>query len=72
GVIRAIYWSKDPADLSPVVVSLPARIVLLVCAAAMLYLGLFPNRLVQQTQQAVQVLNVVSAKVAVQAPALHP
>ena len=58
GVIRAIYWSKDPADLSPVKVSLSARIVLLVCAAGILYLGLFPNRAVKETQLAVQVLRI--------------
>lgn len=70
GVIRAIYWSKDPADLSPVNVSLPARAVLLVCAGGMLYLGLFPNRAVQQTQFAVQVLKINSPVAKIPAP--HP
>ncbi len=58
GVIRAMYWSKDPTDLSPVKVSLSARAVLLFCAAGMLYLGLSPNRLVQQAQDSVQVLRI--------------
>lgn len=71
GVIRAIYWSKDPADLSPVVVSLPAKAVLLVCASGMLYLGLFPNRLVQETQTAVQVLRINSPVADIQKAVRH-
>lgn len=70
GVIRAIYWSKESTDLSPISVSIPARLVLVVCAAGMLYLGLLPNRVVQQTQLAVQVLRI-NASVA-QIPAQHP
>ena len=54
GVIRAIYWSKDPADLSPIEVSLPARISLYACIAGMLFLGLFPNWLVENARAAVQ------------------
>ena len=54
GVIRAIYWSKDPADLSPIVVSLPARISLYVCIAGMFFLGLFPNLLVETAGEAVK------------------
>ena len=70
GVIRAVYWSKDPTDLSPVQVSQPARAVLLVCVGGMLYLGLFPNRAVQQTQLAVQVLKINSPVAGI--PATHP
>ncbi|MEO6181748.1 MAG: NADH-quinone oxidoreductase subunit N, partial [Verrucomicrobiota bacterium] len=71
GVIRAIYWSKEPADLSPIPVSIPARIVLLVCAAGMLYLGIFPNKPVEQTQLAVQVLQIKSPVVEIQKAARH-
>ncbi len=42
GVIRAIYWSKEPADLSPLTVSLPLKVSLGVCIAGMLYLGVYP------------------------------
>src|SRR5262249_50310806 len=42
GVIRTIYWSRDPADLSPIPVPLPLKISLYACIAGMLYLGLFP------------------------------
>ncbi len=72
GVIRAIYWSKDPADLSPVIVSLSAKAVLIVCAVGMLYLGLFPNRAVQQTQLAVQVLRINLPVAEIQKEARHP
>jgi NADH-quinone oxidoreductase subunit N len=56
GVIRAIYWSKEATDLSPIPVSPAVRLALYGCAAGMLYLGLFPNALVQITARAVAVL----------------
>jgi NADH-quinone oxidoreductase subunit N len=43
GVIRAIYWAKDPDDLSTITVSTPMKLSLGVCIAAMLYLGIFPD-----------------------------
>lgn len=43
GIIRAIYWSKDPADLSPLTVSLPLKFSLGACVAGMLYLGIYPS-----------------------------
>ncbi|HXC97769.1 MAG TPA: NADH-quinone oxidoreductase subunit N [Verrucomicrobiae bacterium] len=56
GVIRAIYWSKEAPDLSPIPISPAVRIALYGCGAGMLYLGLFPNTLVEVTTQAVAVL----------------
>ena len=56
GVIRAIYWSKDPADLSPIEVPYPIRLTLYACMAGMLYLGIFPSAALQLTTQAVRVL----------------
>ena len=56
GVIRAIYWSRHPTDLSPIPVSKPLRVALYACIAGMFYLGMFPGALVNLTQQAVQVL----------------
>ena len=56
GVVRAIYWSSDPSDLSPIVVSKPIRITLYGCIAGMLYLGLFPNRILEAATQAVKLL----------------
>lgn len=56
GVIRAMYWAKDPADLSPIHVSMPLRICLLVCIAGMLYLGIFPECVWTSASEAVKAL----------------
>jgi NADH-quinone oxidoreductase subunit N len=56
GVVRAIYWSKEVTDLSPIPVSPAIKLALYGCGAGMLYLGLFPNTLVEITTQAVAVL----------------
>ena len=56
GVVRAIYWSGDAADLSPIQVSKPIRVSLYGCIAGMLYLGLFPNGLLEAATQAVKLL----------------
>ena len=52
GVVRAIYWSDDPADLSPIQISTPIRITIYGCIAGMLYLGLFPNGILDAATQA--------------------
>ena len=56
GVIRAVYWSKEPADLSPISISTPMKFTLGVCIAGMLYLGLFPNAALTVAEQAVYAL----------------
>jgi NADH:ubiquinone oxidoreductase subunit 2 (subunit N) len=44
GVIRAIYWSKDAPDLSPIPLSAPAKVFHLgLCIAGMFWIGMFPN-----------------------------
>jgi len=43
GVIRAIYWSREPGDVSPLAVSVPLRLSLATCILGMLYLGIYPN-----------------------------
>ena len=45
GVVRAIYWAQEPAGLSPIVVPWPMRISLGVCMLGMLWLGVYPNTL---------------------------
>ena len=55
GVIRAIYWSQETPDLSPIPISWPARLAIFVCIGGMFYLGLFPNALLGLTEQAVTV-----------------
>ena len=56
GVVRAIYWSNDATDLSPIPVSRPIRVTIYGCIAGMLYLGLFPGPLVHLATEAVKVL----------------
>jgi NADH-quinone oxidoreductase subunit N len=58
GVVRAIYWSKDATDLSPIPVSLPIKIAIYACVVGMLYLGLYPNAAVNLADKAVAVLRV--------------
>ncbi len=43
GVIRAIYWSKDVADFTPIPLSAPAKLTAWACIAGMFWLGLFPD-----------------------------
>ncbi|HWQ90680.1 MAG TPA: NADH-quinone oxidoreductase subunit N, partial [Clostridia bacterium] len=56
GVIRAIYWSKDAADLTPLKPSKPIRVSLYACVAGMFFLGLFPGTFVNLANEAVRVL----------------
>jgi NADH-quinone oxidoreductase subunit N len=53
GVVRVIYWSKDPAGLSPIALSTPIKAALVACIAGMLILGLFPNPVVNASLNAV-------------------
>ena len=56
GVVRAIYWSSDAADLSPIHISKPTRVSIYACIAGMFYLGLFPSTLLDLAAVAVKVL----------------
>src|SRR5581483_7681709 len=58
GVVRAIYWSKETPDLSPIEISLPAKLAIYVCVLGMLYLGMFPNTAVDLAAKAVAVLKM--------------
>ena len=57
GVIRAIYWSKDVMDATPIVLSSPAKLFIWVCLAGIFWIGLFPNTLLNYATAAVKVLN---------------
>ena len=61
GVIRAIYWSKEPRDLTPIRSSWPIRAAIYACVIGMLYLGIFPNALVTAATAAVKGLRPVQA-----------
>jgi NADH-quinone oxidoreductase subunit N len=56
GVIRAIYWSKETPDLSPIPLSAPAKFTLTVCIAGMFWIGLFPATLFNLATEAVKSL----------------
>jgi NADH-quinone oxidoreductase subunit N len=56
-VVRAIYWSKDATDLSPIPISWPIRISIGVCIAGMFWLGLAPNTVLKLATDAVKVLH---------------
>ena len=58
GIVRTIFWGRRKADEptpSPVTIGLPVRIVLGCCVAAMLYLGLLPNKPVKWAETAAKV-----------------
>jgi len=56
GVIRAIYWSKDPADMSLIELSSPAKAAIWICLAGMFWIGLFPNTVLNITNLAAAAL----------------
>jgi NADH-quinone oxidoreductase subunit N len=56
GVVRAIYWSRDVADSSPIPTSLPIQVALYGCVAGMFFLGLCPSLVVNLASEAVKVL----------------
>ena len=56
GVIRAIYWSKDAPDLSPILMSRPMLVAISACIAGIFWLGLFPNSVLKLAESAVSVL----------------
>ena len=56
GVVRAIYWSKDAQDLSPIPMSRAIRFAVFACIAGMLWLGVFPNGSLNVALQTVSVL----------------
>jgi NADH-quinone oxidoreductase subunit N len=58
GVIRAIYWSPDPPDLSPIPLSRPILASLYLCLGGMLWLGVFPNSIVNLAELAVTTLQL--------------
>ncbi len=56
-VVRAVYWSKTPQDISPLELSTSTRITLVVCIAGMLWLGMFPNGPLEMAGNAVAMLH---------------
>ena len=58
GIIRTIYWSKDTPDNSPVAIAWPTQMVLGLCVAAILYLGLLPDKPINWANAAAKIETV--------------
>jgi NADH-quinone oxidoreductase subunit N len=56
GVIRAIYWSKDAKDLSPITLSGTAKFSIAICIAGMIWLGTFPSVVVSLADEAAKAI----------------
>lgn len=54
GVVRAIFWSRDAVDLSPVRVPWASRAALAVCMVGILLIGIYPGPLMKAASKAVQ------------------
>ncbi len=52
GVVRTIYWSKEPSDTESITISTPLKVTVLVGMVGMLYLGIKPNDLVKLAEVA--------------------
>jgi len=52
GVIRAIYWSKDPADTTEITLTTPIRLTVLAGVIGMIYLGVMPDGMLKIAEQA--------------------
>jgi NADH:ubiquinone oxidoreductase subunit 2 (subunit N) len=55
-VVRAIYWSREAKDVSPIELSAPAMVAAWVCIAGIFWLGLFPNAVLNLTALAAAAL----------------
>jgi NADH-quinone oxidoreductase subunit N len=55
GVIRAIYWSKNVTDVSPIVLSGAIKAAICICIAGMFWLGIFPAKALDMANAAVAV-----------------
>jgi len=58
GVVRAIYWSKEASDLSPIPLSGAAKFTIAVCIAGMFWIGIFPNTILNLAMEAAAALKL--------------
>jgi len=58
-VVRAIYWSKNVTDFTPISLSLPTKFALAICIIGMLWLGLYPGNALELAVEAVKSLKLV-------------
>ena len=60
GVVRAIYFSKNAPEAAPILMSLPAKFVIVICVAGMFYLGLFPAKMLTLAAEATVALGLIA------------
>ena len=53
---RAIYWSKETPDLSPIPLSGAAKFSIALCIAGMFWLGIFPDTVLNLATEAASAL----------------
>jgi NADH-quinone oxidoreductase subunit N len=61
GVIRTMYWSENVTDLSPIPISFGAKIALVICMAGILFIGVYPQPLLNLATAATEPLNALNA-----------
>ncbi len=62
GIIRAIFWSMDVPDMSPIPISKPIRVTIYGCILGMFYLGLFPSQVLNLAEDATKSLRPAIAQ----------
>lgn len=55
-VVRAIYWSREVEDTSPIELSAPAKLTAWICIGGIFWLGLFPDTVLNLAIQAAEAL----------------
>ena len=56
GVVRMIYWSSEPSDMSPIALSPAAKLTAWICIVGIFWLGLFPNSVLVLAGEAAKAL----------------
>ena len=67
GVVRAIYWSSEAAEISAIHTPLVTRLALLVCMAGILFIGIYPQPLLAIATRATEPLNALTPSATVMA-----
>ena len=71
GVVRAMFWPRNATDLTSIEVGGATKLALAVCVIGVVYLGVFPDALLQGAKQAVAGLSVPGSPAAPAPAAPH-
>ncbi len=71
GVVRAMFWPRNATDLTLIEVGGATKLALAVCVIGVVYLGVFPDALLQGAKQAVAGLSVPGSPAAPAPAAPH-